>query len=110
MEQASERLQRARIGLGEEPDAKKLDAEIGAFLADAAPPEHPVIALVRSFVGKPGDRGPVWSAFDRLQTQVEEGDWSGATAALGDLADALNTRLGQMHDALGRDTTEDRTL
>lgn len=61
--QARDLLQRARIRLVDEPDAKKLDAEIVAFLAGAAPPEHPVIA-------------------------------------------ALNERLGQMHDALGRATAE----
>jgi len=103
-------LQRARIRLVDEPDAKKLDAEIAAFLAGASPPEHPVIALVRSFVGKPGDRGPVWGALMRLRERLDE---SGDLAAidLGDeLVNALNERLGQMHDALGRDTTEERTL
>ena len=40
--QARALLQRARIRLVDEPDANKLDTEIVAFLAGAAPPEHQV--------------------------------------------------------------------
>lgn len=49
----------ARPGTEAQPAATigQLRAEIAAFLAGAAQPEHPVIALVRSFVGKPGE-GP----------------------------------------------------
>ncbi len=54
--QARGLLQRARVPLAETGAADVL-ADVDAFLAGAAPPEHPVIALVRSFVGKPGE-GP----------------------------------------------------
>lgn len=108
---ARDLLQRARIRLVDEPDAKKLDAEIAAFLAGASPPEHPLFALVRSFVGKPGDKpGPAWTALMCVQARLDDDDLDGAKAAATALEEALNERLGQMHDALGRDTTEERTL
>lgn len=107
--QARDLLQRARVPLAETGAADVL-ADVDAFLAGAAPPEHPVIALVRSFVGKPGDRGPVWSALEQLQVRIDAGDLAAVRSAGIELAAALNHRLGQMHDALGRDTTEDRTL
>lgn len=72
--------------------------------AGKAPPEHPLIALVRSFVGKPGDVGPVWGALMRVQARLGDNDIDGAKDAANDLEEALNSRLGQMHDALGRDT------
>jgi hypothetical protein len=108
---ARDLLQRARVRLVDEPDAKKLDAEIAAFLAGASPPEHPLFALVRSFVGKPGDKpGPAWTALMCVQARLDDDDLDGAKAAATALEEALNERLGQMHDAIGRDTTEERTL
>jgi hypothetical protein len=70
-----------------------------------------VIALVRSFVGKPGDKpGPVWTALMCVQARLGDDDMAGAVLAANELEEALNERLGQMHDALGRDATEERTL
>lgn len=107
---ARDLLRRAHARLAGEPAAKNLDASIVAFLAGAAPPEHPLFALVRSFVGKPGDKpGPVWTALMCVQARLSDDDLDGAKAAATALEEALNERIGQMHDALGRDTTEERT-